>query len=518
MLPTQEQSIAAVETAFTPQSAQQQAAVQAVSDAFGGKQTVQTPTTPPVVPDEPVTPTINADDLPTAQTPTVPEDRSAATLEEQIAGLIEQPIETPERDQQFDLIQQYISGSQSLGREAAEAEQLREQLGVNKFEAEIIDIAETSANIQQQLRQGELNRRKDGGLGTFLRSDINEARQQATIELEGLQAAQAIAESRFLSAERRVQNALKAKYEPIRLKLETLGQVINFNRDLMTSAEKSRADQKQNEINFALQKLQTRQAEEERATQTLTAIAQRGTADPREVARAFQQIARGDLTEADVLAQFSGALGARTEEERLNLDILRLQKAKYGQDLENARLDYAKTLQELVGASGELSADERETIIKSKPAERALAGVNAVALARQYQEMVESYGNTPTPKQRREAESFIRSTLAPTIAVARGQGALTDDEMNGFLNSYGVKGIRRRESVTRRNIQSLIDGLTLETTNNINAVDELVPGASAGIGTFSEFMSDPVNMSDEDFFGQLTNEGVGDSESSYFNF
>jgi O6-methylguanine-DNA--protein-cysteine methyltransferase len=481
-MPTEEQqqnlAISAVQSAFTPANQQQGDAVQAVADAFGGKQEAQTPQSPVVLPDEPIVPSIKADEIKTAQEPQIPQDTAQDFLRQNIASLINEDIKTPERAQQEDLIDQFIKTSGVLGGEASDKLGLQEQFKVNQFEQEMIDINATAQNLQQDLRQGELDRRKEGGLGLFMRSDINESRQQAAIELQGLQAAFNIAEGNYLLAEKKVQSALDAKYEPVRLKLETIKSVLEFNKDLMTSAEQKAARQQENKINFMLSELNNQREEEESATQLLTQIAQRGTANPQDIARAFQQVARGQLTTADVAGQFAEAIGTPTEEEQLALNEQNLRNQLLNEQILSeqasrkpsgggslADLIYANTLQGpiqygtpqyfegvIAGSQGgkDLVAGQTEQIAQFQ---RAMSGITSLTNQLELTDVKNSEsreiwgdkkgkieGRLSTLKQQfiEDADvAAINATIQGLIpTVARGVfgevGVLTDNDINNY--------------------------------------------------------------------------------------
>lgn len=152
-------------------------------------------------------------------------------------------------------------------------------------------------------------------------------------------------------------------------------------------------------------------------------------------------------------------------------------------------------LKELMSSSsgGNLSQETKEKISKDKTAQQATSMIVVQKAIKEYEQKVIDVGNNPTRKERKELNSYLTQVIAPALAVANGQGAMTDDEREGIINDLGVKGIARRESVTRRNIASVIQGNETKINGYLDAVDSVYQGASDNYEIFKSYKTDTLS-------------------------
>lgn len=279
-----------------------------------------------------ITPVVDATKLDTEQLQ-VPSQRDI--LQEQIDKMIAAPLADNQAAlEQRSILSQFLTSSEKLGEQTADREALLQQADTQKFEQQIRDVNAEARRLQTELATGELRRMQEGGLGTFIRSDINEARQQAAIELQALAATSELAQGNLLAAENRVERALAAKYDPIKNKIETLQNFFQLNEAILTREEKTKAET----LNRQLEQLKSQQEEmrnkEEIATSFLLQAQGKG-AEATDIAKMMRKVATGELDPADVIERY-GALLARPDElEQLKIDNQRLINRQIQQEIDN---------------------------------------------------------------------------------------------------------------------------------------------------------------------------------------
>lgn len=268
------------------------------------------------------TPVIDVNNL---NTQPIQVEQPRDVLQEQIDELITTDITDQQSEsQQRDLFNRFLGISTELQGEEAARQELQTKFDVFGLEQQINEYTAEAARLQNQLRAGELRRRQEGGLGTFIRSDINEARQQVAIELQGLQASAALAQGNLLTAEKRINSALRAKYEPLRVASNAILQAFQLNESIMTRSEKKAADK----LKMELEQLKSQQDYEEQverdAFNTLFTARDNG-GDPIAIADMMRKVQSGDAGLPEVMQQFGEFLQDPVKRAELTLKNIQIQ-------------------------------------------------------------------------------------------------------------------------------------------------------------------------------------------------
>lgn len=157
-----------------------------------------------------------------------------------------------------------------------------------------------------------------------------------------------------------------------------------------------------------------------------------------------------------------------------------------------------------------------EDISKNKNAQKATSLIEVFNVLKQYEGKVKDIGRYATKRERKEAEAFVTTVLAPTLAVAQGQGALQKDEAENYKNQLGVGGIFKRKSVTKQNIQTVVEAIQNKLGTNLEAVDSVFPEASTNYELFKSYMvnsgDSATNILTKEIANSLRDSGYGDMD------
>ena len=185
--------------------------------------------------------------------PSVPTDYStsaSSSLDTLLAGLNAQ---LPQEKTQNDLTSQITSIMAGLETEATRRTELEASQGLPQQQKSLQDVVNQLQELQKEsLALKAYDPTKDlanfggrgittGGIQPAILEQAERVRQNAVKSL-GLAAIGQTLQGNISLAEQTVQKALDAEFEPKRLRLETLKQLYDFNKDDLERADKKRAD------------------------------------------------------------------------------------------------------------------------------------------------------------------------------------------------------------------------------------------------------------------------------------
>ena len=240
-----------------------------------------------------------------ATDPQLPADpQTSDMVDAQIQATLAGGTPVTQEEKQVDALSEQILGLQAglLGQEEfiQQQEAFKQQQEITR---QINEINGLIGQKQAQLGAFENAREKEGGLGTFIRSDINDARRQAAIEIQGLQAAANVAQGNFMIAEEQLQNAIDLKYGPIKEQIGYLQEVLNVRAGQADRAIARQDTDRQNRLAALTRRFDALQQDEEEAKALLMQAGQNG-ASASTIAKAIQDLDKGLISPADVWEQF----------------------------------------------------------------------------------------------------------------------------------------------------------------------------------------------------------------------
>jgi len=164
---------------------------------------------------------------------------------------------------------------------------------------------------------------------------------------------------------------------------------------------------------------------------------------------------------------------------------MKLEDRKYQE--EQARIQFQNDLYRDGLKSGLTNMKQLKEISNNKNAQDATTAIQAKNLLDEYNTMVKSFGRSPSISQRKQANSFLVNVLAPKLSVALGQGGMTGDEAQAKIESLGLKGLWKREKITKNNIESTLMGMKSLANTSLQALDSAYPGASDTLDIFKNY-------------------------------
>ena len=146
-------------------------------------------------------------------------------------------------------------------------------------------------------------------------------------------------------------------------------------------------------------------------------------------------------------------------------------------------------LSELMSTSkgGNLTEKQRTSLSKDKNALKAGSLITVSKLMDLYSEKIKGFGNTPSPEQRKEANTFLNQIISPAMSVAADQGAMTDAEVKQKVDDMGLKGMFKREKITFNAVDTIKEGINTQIDSTLNFVDSAMPGASDNFEVFNSW-------------------------------
>lgn len=165
-----------------------------------------------------------------------------------------------------------------------------------------------------------------------------------------------------------------------------------------------------------------------------------------------------------------------------------------------------------------LTDKEKKSLLTDPTAKATTSMISVNNLLQDYKNLVSGFGDTPTPSQRKKANSFLTNVLGPSLAVAQGQGALQKDEADRLIDSLGVKGLWKREKITLGNIDSAINGFNTKINTNFDYIESVIPGASDNFDVFKNYKTNSLPPEQKakvqkiDTYKSFKNEGFTDDD------
>ncbi len=468
-----------------------------------------------LIPGDPVTEgTISAPAIESATPFNIPEAPTPQIADEVISGTVIPPenIEAPETTQETP----EVSGElQDLFNEFKEKQGIFQELGLGGITDTFNELmkkgaftasAEESAGIDEktiafndinsELRETDLRFRRE-------REDLADATgmtagfKQQSLNRLGAKQARTLADLSIIKATRRddlstaqalVDRKVALHFEPLEQKLQYQTFLFEQNKALFTQAEE-RAFQKKvraEQVQIDKDKFKFQALENLKVEQMMNVQANGGTNEQ------MKEIQRATTPEGVFKA--AGSMGMSLQDRMAKLELGDLMSSSSG---------------------GNLTDKQRSTLAKDKTAQQTGALISVDNLLSQYEQMIKGFGKSPSRKQRKQAQAFVTNLVAPSLAVANGQGAMTDDEREAILDDIGLKGVGRREKITFGNVSSVLKGLQTKINTNFDFIDSSMPGASDNFEIFNNYKIS--NLDGSDFTSAVQEQTINTFKSQNFS-
>ncbi len=404
--------------------------------------------------------------------PNKPKQNPTLSFEPFIASAqanIEQATKT--RDEGMANIKQI---SDLLGNQANRQIEMEEQSGVKTLREDVTRLDSLISSKTQQYRTELQNLEGQNIASSFISGQQNRLNVLATRELANLSIIRDSQSGRLEDAQAWVKAKVDAETAQLKSKLEFQQFVYGENKEILN---------KEQDKKFQLQIKQTEQAyADEKAKREkiegLTIEAARANAP----ASALDAISNSESF-GEAINTAGKYLGA---EFRMNM-------ALKTQQLSNMRLDAAAKSQQIQAAkqaavaSASKNIDQKtvKEIVNSKNGESAISLMKVDAVIKEYQNMIKKDLN-PGRVGRANLNSFLNNVVAPSLAVANGQGALQKDEMDRMIKDLGVSALKR-ETRTINNAETIRKGIQSKLDVSTAAIETIYPGATKEIGLFNDY-------------------------------
>lgn len=186
---------------------------------------------------------------------------------------------------------------------------------------------------------------------------------------------------------------------------------------------------------------------------------------------ASEELKAAVMSETDPLGVISAA-GEYGSTDMLDRQLKRAQLA-------NANIQYAKMAKELSGGEvdGTLTPQQREKIAKMPESQKAQALMTLNTNLNRLKSLYIEYGTwNPLNREAANKISALKSQLEIDIAVAGGQGAISEQESDRYANIVGGKFFQKGTKVAA-SLDEAIRANNTKISNNIKYVDSAYPGA-----------------------------------------
>ena len=410
---------------------------------------------------------INADEL---QTPNVPVATPQPQQPQDFGELNRFFDETPQDAQAQASIDNKQSANdafldqigESFGNQATQGARtiaLENEAGIGQLSNELTDITNEISQKSLEMRREREAISTEEGLGAAQkRARLADVSRKQSSELADLEVIRQARSNTLTNAQSLVDRKVELEFGDEERRLEGLKFIYNENKQNLTK-----------EQDRAFQKSLTREQREF------------------DVAKGqFQQL---ESVKLDVIknASMNGASNEvlKNIQSANNVQEVFSNAGSYGLSLDEKLKKFQ--LNELMSTSsgGSLSEKDRVEILKNKTAQEATSLIAVDRVLKEYADKI-SADLSPGRLGRKELNAFVTNVIAPTLAVANGQGAMTDDERRAILDDIGV-GALKREKVSINNVNSVRSGINSKINTALDAVDSAYPGASTEFGIFSEY-------------------------------
>lgn len=423
----------------------------------------------PFQPTQTTTPEINAGDIGNVSPIQLPQE---ATRTQSVSGILSQlqglTSGVADDSTQTALEQSLLGLTAGLEGQTEFKAQTSQELGIPEIQQQIADVSGQALRRASLLQEQIVGMEGQGAFAATTRGREARALRQASAEIQGLQATQEILKGNLEVAQSKLDQAVSLKYNPIKERIQTLLMARSLNEDKMNRQEKKLAERRQNELFIIQSQLQRAQSLENASLQELISASRLGMPQGR-VSALTRGVINGSVRPEDAISEATTYTGAM---DRLNLWTKQAQ--------------YNDMINQLNGSG--LSADMREKIGKFEPTQQATAQINLVSNLRALHSLIMQYGTTnPMDAEARGAIQSLRSQLEVDIAVAGGQGAISDGEADRYRKIIG-SSFQNKDKVLS-GIQQAVNTQNGKIKSNINLVDATYPGA-VNFDTFQSYFQD----------------------------
>jgi len=203
----------------------------------------------------------------------------------------------------------------------------------------------------------------------------------------------------------------------------------------------------------------------------------------------INQLVSPDLSEADKLALAQKIVGSRAfESAEAERQYKRIRNA-------TASMEYNKALQSLDGTDTALSNETRKKIADMPESKKAQTIITLNSNLTKLKDLYVEHGSwNPFNRDAAKEIASLRSQLEIDIAVAGGQGAISEQEGERYQNIVGG-GFFQKGSNVAKSIESAITANDQKIKDNISFVDSAIPGAN----TFEPFQMFLIQKQTEEY-------------------
>lgn len=321
----------------------------------------------------------------------------------------------------------------------------------------------------------------EGGAGAVqAQRAIDITQKQAAIRDAGLAAESAVLQGNIETARTLIKDAMNDYYQDRQLNNQNIINQLNYYKSVADS-------QTQQLINREQRKYEEDQRQIEYVKSSVDAALKAG-ASPAEI----NQLISPETTDAEKLALAQRIVGARAfesvESERA---YSRIRNA-------SAALEYNNALNTLNGDNVSLTEKQRKEIASMPESKKVQSIITLNKNLTELKDLYDKYGTwNPINREAAKEISSLRSQLEIDIAVAGGQGAISEQEADRYTNIIGGKFFEKGSSAVS-SINSILKTNDQKISDNINYVEAAIPGARV----FEPFQTYITQKQAEDYISE----------------
>lgn len=384
-------------------------------------------------------------------------------MPDEFVSQLERTTETAEEAKDSSL-DSYLSTLLTQPGETEATDLAYRRAGVDNLKNELLDINDQMRREQLSARRRieRVKENMEGRSATAIQNEVRRVENESYQKQADLAIIQLSRQGRYDSAKEIADRAVAVQMEQQKRVLDARALIYQNNKDIFTTAEQREFETKQNDRQRRLQSEQ----EQRELLQTTKLEA--------------MQMAQANGAPATVLAAIQSAENPLEVLERggqwASVDMLEQQYKRTRNAI--AVAEYGQ-LQATLNGEGEitLTAEDRKKIAAMPESKSAQALMTLNQNMTRLQDLYETYGTwNPVNRQARSKINSLKAQLEIDIAVAGGQGAISDQEGERYANIVGGGFFQKGSSVATA-IGEAIQANDLKIKNNLEFVEAAIPGS-----------------------------------------